>query len=139
MLEIYSGIFNAVEGNTTFHALPTLGRLKTWAARTPERFEFFVKFPRSITHDKKLYRTDEDILRFLSLLKGIKSKVGTLMIQLPPSFDPSLLDRILRLKEILPTEFTYAIEFRHPDFFANPNLEIFDLVKTRCFQPGVFG
>lgn len=134
MLKTYAQTFNAVEGNTTFHAIPPIERLKSWDTQTPDRFEFAFKFPKSITHRKKLHKTDKAIHHFLNLLAEIQPKVGTIMIQLPPSFDPSLMDRLLRLSNVLPQTFDYAIEFRHPDFFTNPNLEIYDLIRGGVFS-----
>jgi uncharacterized protein YecE (DUF72 family) len=134
MLETYASVFNAVEGNTTFHAVPTRERLRNWASRTPEGFEFFFKFPRQITHQKMLYHTDPEILTFLDVMSDIRSRVGTLMIQLPPAFNPSQIDRLLRLKDVLPPCFNYAVEFRNPGFFSNPKLKIFDLVKQGVFS-----
>jgi uncharacterized protein YecE (DUF72 family) len=134
MLETYSETFNTVEGNSTFHATPPIERLRSWATRTPDHFKFSFKFPQNITHKKKLYEVDEEIHLFLALLAEIRPKVGTIMIQLPPSFDSSLMNRLLRLKNVLPPTFNYAIEFRHSDFFIDPHLEIYNLIRDGVFS-----
>ena len=134
MLKTYATVFNAVEGNSTFHAVPSSRRLLAWAEQTPKTFTFFFKFPRSITHFKKLQGTDDEITYFIELLTLIRAKVGTLMIQLPPSFSPSMSDRLIRLVKFLPKTFNYAIEFRHPGFFVDPNLKIYKLIKDGIFS-----
>ena len=43
-LRQYSAAFSAVEGNTTFHGLPTRATASRWKAETPEGFRFCFKF-----------------------------------------------------------------------------------------------
>lgn len=45
MLGLYSQVFNAVEGNTTFYARPSPATVVRWAATMPAHFRFTAKFP----------------------------------------------------------------------------------------------
>ncbi len=59
-------------------------QLEAWKDKTPEDFKFSLKFPKVITHEKKL----EDIVKPLSILfyslEPLIDKTLTLLIQLPP-------------------------------------------------------
>lgn len=44
-LDLYSQVFNAVEGNTTFYASPAAATVQRWAETMPEHFRFTAKFP----------------------------------------------------------------------------------------------
>ncbi len=82
----YAGRFNCVEINTSFykpHQAKTYGR---WASSVPEHFMFAVKIPKEITHARKLIDVTESLERFLSEAKALGSKLGPLLVQLPPSF-----------------------------------------------------
>lgn len=46
----YASRFGAIELDTTFHAVPTAGRVRRWAERVPEAFVFTLKAPRELTH-----------------------------------------------------------------------------------------
>jgi uncharacterized protein YecE (DUF72 family) len=100
--------------------------------RTPENFRFTAKFPKVITHDKRLSDFDEDQLSyFFESISELKEKLLALLIQLPPSIE--LLEGLDALRNILPyldKRFRYAVEVRHRswfqdlayNFFANNNM-----------------
>ncbi len=95
---------NSIEINGTFYALQRPSSYKTWAAATPENFQFSVKANRYITHILRLRNAEEPLARFFA--SGplcLKRKLGPILWQLPPSFrfDPGLLRAFL---EILPRD-----------------------------------
>ena len=45
-LRAYATWCNAVEGNTTFYAIPTLDTVKSWAGQTTPDFRFILKLPK---------------------------------------------------------------------------------------------
>ena len=118
-LHWYTRMFNSVEGNSSFYAMPTLEQVKRWADESCDGFHFCLKFPRLISHDLKLqnagHPTDEfvDVLRVLADAK----RLGSTFLQLGPDFSPAefaiLRDYLLRL----PREIDWAVELRHPGWF----------------------
>jgi uncharacterized protein YecE (DUF72 family) len=48
----------------------------------------------------------------------LHDKLGLLKLQLPARFGPEGLARLAAFFARLPQDFTYALEVRHPDFFA---------------------
>ena len=108
--------------------------VKNWYNRTPENFRFTAKFPKVITHDKRLSDFDEDQLNyFFESISELKEKLLALLIQLPPSIH--IVEGLDALRNILPyldKGFRYAVEVRHRswfqdlayNFFANNNISL---------------
>jgi uncharacterized protein YecE (DUF72 family) len=114
----YAEVFNTVEGNTTFYALPAPDVVARWRDQVPDTFRFCFKFPRTITHDKLLVDSTHEVGTFLDRVAPLEHKLGTLMLQLPPRFGPEHLDRLRGFLDVLPPQFHYAVELRHDLFFA---------------------
>jgi uncharacterized protein YecE (DUF72 family) len=100
-----------------------IGMTKT----TPEKFQFSIKVPETITHEKRLdidKGAITDLEEFIDKISPLKStnKLGAILIQLPPSFTVNDFKNIERFLDRLPNtdknnnKFDYAIEFRHPSW-----------------------
>lgn len=139
-LSEYSKFFNAVEGNTTFYATPSEANVARWAEATPDHFRFSFKFPRDITHDKKLQNVELDTEAFLKRMSPLGQKLNNFMVQLPASFSPSMLNRLDEFLESLPKIYGYAVEVRHPDFFINPEVRaaLNEVVKKHAVDRVIF-
>lgn len=112
----------AVEGNTTFYALPPADTVRRWRDTTPDTFRFVFKVPKSISHDQRLRGTDAELIAFLRLISPLGPRLGPVTIQLPPSFGPGdmgVLAAFLRRapRSIESTAVRWAVEVRHPQFF----------------------
>jgi uncharacterized protein YecE (DUF72 family) len=112
-LEAYASRFNTVELDTTFYAIPRARSVSSWRERTPEGFRFSAKFPQLITHQKQLIDCTTETLAFLDAMTGLGDKLGTLLLQMPPSFGASQADHLTTFVRDLPTGFRYALEVRH--------------------------
>lgn len=147
----YASVFNAVEGNTTFYNTPNSRTVKNWGERTPDGFKFCFKFNRSITHVKRLKNVEDDVLRFIGAFEPIENRLGPFHIQLPPQFSPDEIEKLEEVLVMLPNNFSYAVEVRHPDFFDHGRNEnrlirllksfnvdrvIFDTRKLHSMQSG---
>jgi uncharacterized protein YecE (DUF72 family) len=95
--------------------------VKNWYKSTPQNFKFTAKFPKVITHDKKLRNIDEDQLDyFFDSISELKEKLLALLIQLPPSVE--IVEGLDALRNILPhldKGFRYAVEVRHRSWFQD--------------------
>jgi uncharacterized protein YecE (DUF72 family) len=131
-LQYYSQFFNTAEMDSIFYnkfySKMTKGTFIGMAKATPEYFQFSVKVPETITHDKRLdvnkgVITDfEEFLDKISPLKAA-NKLGAILFQLPPSFTVNDFRNIERFLERLydnsgnrNNNYDYAIEFRHPSW-----------------------
>src|SRR6267378_1798190 len=63
MLGYYAERLDAVEINNTFYRMPAPELLAKWAAETPPAFQFALKSPRRITHEKKLADVADSLTR----------------------------------------------------------------------------
>ncbi len=118
-LNQYATVFPTVEGNSTFYGLPSHDTVKKWMDSTIEPFHFVLKFPRTISHERRLQNSEaetEEFLQILQILKG-GDRLGPAFLQLPGGFSPHHLDDLARYLESLPPEYPYAVEVRHLDFF----------------------
>lgn len=116
-------MFNSVEGNTTFYSAPDAKTIERWGEKAADGFKFCFKFPRIITHIKRLNGVEEEVLGFLSLFDSIRTKLGPFMIQFPDSFSPGELPKLERVLSILPKTMSYTVEVRHLDFYDHGNNE----------------
>jgi len=117
-LSYYSKIFDFVEIDSTFYRIPSKFMVNNWAKRTPDNFRFAVKFPKVITHDKRLKDVGKDIERFYDVMEPLYDKILVFLIQLPPSLQiVEGLDLLKNLQYTMDPSFRYAIEVRHYSWF----------------------
>jgi uncharacterized protein YecE (DUF72 family) len=84
-LERYAARFNAVEINSSFYRQHRRAVYERWAASVGSDFRFAVKVPRAITHDQGLVAADVLLEVFLEEARGLGTRLGPLLVQLPPS------------------------------------------------------
>jgi uncharacterized protein YecE (DUF72 family) len=101
----------------------TKGTFIGMARATPEKFEFSIKVPETITHVKRLDINNGAIMYFEQFLDKISPlrtarKLGAILFQLPPSFTVNDFRNIEQFLDKLPTAdgYDYAGEFRHPSW-----------------------
>ncbi|QYX30334.1 DUF72 domain-containing protein [Sphaerospermopsis torques-reginae] len=122
-LHLYSRRFTTVEGNTTFYAVPNPETVTRWVTETPPGFEFCLKLPRDITHQKLLQPHIPKALAFLERMQPLGKRLGPMFAQLPPTYSPALLDDLQTFLEAWPRQdVPLALEVRHGDWFKEPHL-----------------
>jgi uncharacterized protein YecE (DUF72 family) len=84
-LERYARVLNCAEINSSFYRPHAFKVYARWAASTPTDFRFAAKLPKTITHENKLIDTRKLLVEFLEQVTGLGSKLGALLVQLPPS------------------------------------------------------
>ncbi len=119
-LRHYATWCNSVEANTTFYATPARDTVMSWARQTDSDFRFVIKFPKLITHERRLTDVDQPLRVFLDAIEPLGPRAHALWIQLPGSFTPSDVPALARFLRGLPGSHRYAVEVRHPVFFDNP-------------------
>jgi len=122
-LRRYATWCNAVEGNTTFYAIPALGTVRSWAEQTAPDFRFVLKLPRLITHERRFADVADPLRAFLGAIEPLGRRAHALWIQLPPSFSPADLGALTGFLGRLPDGHRYCVEVRHRAFFADPRSE----------------
>ena len=112
-LEAYAQAFSTVEIDSTFYAIPRSSVVEGWARRTPNGFRFAAKFPKLITHDKKLEGARGDAEAFVGTMQALGDKLGVLTLQFAYDFTPDLFGRLEAFLRDLPQGPRYAVEIRN--------------------------
>lgn len=116
MLEIYSKVFETIEVDSTFYAIPAASVVENWYQKTPEKFTLSLKLPQEITHEHGLRETSYQVLEeFCERAAELKEKLAAVLIQLPPQFgaDKENARNLRNFLARLPEEIRFAVEFRH--------------------------
>jgi uncharacterized protein YecE (DUF72 family) len=116
MLSLYAKIFDTVEIDSTFYAIPAENSVRGWYEKTPQGFLFSVKLPSEITHKNRLRDSEKYLQDFLERMRLLKEKLGCILIQLPPDFSPAEDQALRSFLKILPEDFNFAVEFRDADW-----------------------
>jgi len=126
-LESYAARFATVESNNAFYRLPERRTFEAWAERTPDDFLMAVKVSRFLTHIKRLRAPAEPVDRFVGRVRGLGSRLGPVLLQLPPQLRCDR-DRLAATLDRFPSSFRVAVEFRHESWFRD---EIRELLVDR--------
>ncbi len=111
----------ATEINSSFYKPHRRSTYERWAASTPTGFRFSVKLPKEISHARKLIGAEALLDAFVAQVTGLESKLGVVLVQLPPSLPFServASEFIAMLRERLEPDVRIALEPRHPSWFV---------------------
>lgn len=118
-LERYAARFPAVEINSSFYRSHQPATYERWAATVPADFRFSAKIPRAITHEQRLVAADVLLDVFVNEVTCLGSRLGCLLVQLPPSL---VYDRPITGSFLSDLRAQYdgavVIEPRHPSWFT---------------------
>lgn len=117
--EFYARHFDTVEINNTFYRLPGATVFDDWRDAAPAGFIYALKFSGYATHRKKLKDTKRPVQMFTQRAQRLKSRLGPILVQLPPHWHANL-DRLDRFLPILPREYRWIVEFRDPTWLCDP-------------------
>lgn len=128
-LPFYAEHFSTVEVNYSFYHLPTEATYEKWVSLTPDDFTFVLKLSRFITHIKRLKDVSDALKTFIERSETLGAKRGPLLVQLPPGFSFTDVNRI-RVRDFLETVqglgASAGVEFRHETWFVD---EAYDLLS----------
>ncbi|MEM0965606.1 MAG: DUF72 domain-containing protein [Verrucomicrobiota bacterium] len=135
LLREYSRVFNTVEGNSFFYALPQEEIVQRWADESAEGFEFCMKVPRDLSHTNRLSASGpifESLIRRLDILREA-IRLGTTFLQLHASFGPSRLEELGEFLDGWPDRLPIAVEVRNEAFFqpGRSRSDLYALLRGR--------
>jgi uncharacterized protein YecE (DUF72 family) len=127
LLGQYAELFPAVEINTSFYRPHRLTTYERWSANVPDQFRFAVKVPKLITHEHRLAGCHEEIQAFTGAVRGLRGKLGVLLVQLPPSlaFDARVARTFFRTLK-METAARIACEPRNSSWFTRAADDVFE-------------
>jgi uncharacterized protein YecE (DUF72 family) len=127
MLAYYAERLDAVEINNTFYRMPAPEQLTKWAEETPAGFQFALKSPRRITHERKLADVGDALARLGEAAGTLGDRLGPVLFQLPP-FMKKDLPRLQAFVAALPAGLRAAVEFRHVSWFE---ADVYEALRAR--------
>jgi uncharacterized protein YecE (DUF72 family) len=131
-LEIYSGMFNSIEINSSFYRIPVAKTITKWSGIVGQKFRFTFKLFKEISHAKRLDFAVEHVRYFLSAIEIFPNQKGALLIQLPPSIKSENIGQLGNLLHIIrkhdsSNSWDLAVEFRSKDWY---NDELYELIEA---------
>jgi len=126
-LSNYVNHFNSIELNATFYNARK-SNVEKWATVPHGDFKFCPKFPRRISHIKRLKESEESTGWFFNTVSAFNDTLGLPFLQMPDNFAPKYFDRLRLYIESAPREIPFALELRHIDWFED-NKVFWDLGK----------
>ena len=127
MLSYYAERLDAVEINNTFYRMPAPDQLAKWAGETPAGFQFALKSPRRITHERKLADVGDALARLAEAAGTLGERLGPVLFQLPPNMKKDL-PRLQTFVAALPPGLRAAVEFRHVSWFE---ADVYEALRAR--------
>jgi uncharacterized protein YecE (DUF72 family) len=115
----YAQEFNAVEVDATFYGTPADTTIHKWLRDTPENFRFTLKMPQVVTHERRFHGCDAELDRFFAQIHKLGTRLGAVLIQLPPDCDSRTWPRLLAALRRRPDTMRCALEFRHTSWFTH--------------------
>lgn len=93
-------------------------------------FMFCTKLNHFITHELKMVNSEGALEKFFDVFESMKSRLGPVLIQLPPglSFDKPLINGFLDIIKNQYSLYRFAIKVRHESWI---NVNFFDLLAHR--------
>jgi uncharacterized protein YecE (DUF72 family) len=119
----YAARFQTVEVDSIFYRLPTADVVSAWHDQTPADFCMALKTSRFLTHVKRLREPADAVHLFMERATRLGSKLGPLLVQLPPTFkaDPARLAAAL---DCFPPGVRVAVEPRHESWFSEQTQQV---------------
>lgn len=112
-LSVYSRAFDSVEVDSTFYGIPVASTVESWARRTPPGFIFSLKMPQEVTHEQRLRDSIGASELFYERMRELGPKLGPILVQLGPDFDPKELPALVNFVGRIPDDLRFVVEFRH--------------------------
>lgn len=119
--------FRTVELNVSFYRLPKREVFTGWRVRSPDDAVITVKASRYITHVKRLRDTGRPVALLMERAGALESKLGPILLQLPPDLTVDL-DGLAATLDAFPPGVRLAVEPRHPSWWTE---EVRGLLASR--------
>jgi uncharacterized protein YecE (DUF72 family) len=122
----YAKQFDTVEINNTFYGLPSAETFDAWRKQAPAGFCYTLKFSRYGSHLKRLKDPASTIRTFLKAARRLRTFLGPILVQLPPSWNVDA-DRLQDFLKAAPRSLRWALEFRDPSWLCE---EVFSILQN---------
>jgi uncharacterized protein YecE (DUF72 family) len=137
-LDHYVKHYNSIELNATHYKLYGETGIAKWAAKAGEReFKFCPKMYQGVTHRGSLFNKDFQLNEFLRGVHAFGQHLGPVFVQLSDAFSPKRKDEVYNFLKTLPTDMSFFLEVRHPDWFAKTEIRDELMETLRSINMGI--
>jgi len=133
-LDEYVKHFNSIELNAVFYAIPSIEDVRKWrdkaAANKESDFLFCPKFPRIVSHLKRLKGAEQATDEFISHISEFGEYLGPCFLQLSDNFGPQNLELLETYLKSLPVDLDVFVELRHSDWYTDKTVreQVFEML-----------
>src|SRR5262249_10552323 len=117
--------YPCVEVDSTFYRSPSVKMAQSWHEKTPDGFQFSLKVPQSITHEKVLVDCRKELNEFMTAARALEEKLLCCLLQFGyfnRTAFPNLNLFLARLDLFLsewPDDVPVAVEIRNKTWFTS--------------------
>jgi uncharacterized protein YecE (DUF72 family) len=135
-LDEYLKQFNSIELNASFYRVPEEAAISSWKSKAeaygPADFVFVPKFPKGISHFKKLRNSEESTVSFVTRVQGLGKYLGPCFLQLSDQFGPKDFDVLEQYLDLLPKDLQVFVELRNKDWFNDAGMQtkVFEMFRS---------
>lgn len=132
MLAEYGRVFNTVEVDSSYYATPDARTVEGWRKRSPEGFRFSLKVPSEVTHVRRFRDAEPQFDEFVERVRLLGPKLGAILVQCPPDFDPSEENREALfgfIRSQIPSDMPVALELRDERWYDDA---LFGLAREKA-------
>lgn len=133
MLAEYGHVFDSVEVDSSYYATPDAKVVEGWRKRSPDGFRFSLKVPSEVTHVRRFRDAEAPFDEFVERARLLRPKLGAILVQCPPDFDPSPDNREALfgfMRSQLPRDMQVALELRDERWYDDA---LFGLARDQGF------
>ncbi len=124
-LDYYVRRFGTTELNASYYRWPAEGAFGRWHRHLPDGFVMSVKAPGALTHWRRLFGPEAWLTRIAEGLRRLGTRLGALLIQLPPGFEADH-QRLAYFLKLIPPQLRVAIEFRNPTWHQDSTFALLE-------------
>jgi uncharacterized protein YecE (DUF72 family) len=137
-LDHYVKHYNSIELNATHYKIYGPAGIAKWAAKAGDKdFMFCPKMYQGVTHRGSLLNKDFVTSEFLRGIVAFEKHLGPIFVQVSDAFTPKRKEELFTLLRSLPTDLSFFLEVRHPDWFGKADIRD-ELVETlRSMNMGI--
>jgi uncharacterized protein YecE (DUF72 family) len=132
-LQHYVEHYNSIELNATHYKIYGEAGISKWAEKAKGKdFMFCPKMYQGVTHRGNLKGKDFLVNEFFRGITAFKEHLGPIFVQVSDTFSPKRKDELFDFLKTLPKDLQFFLEVRHPDWFANKDIqqEMFDTLTS---------
>ena len=110
-------MFRSTEVNPTFRRLPGVKNINRWRDESPEDFCFSLKAPHRVAHFAMLRDYSDTMNKFREVVKGLGTRLGPVLFQLPETFEADAV-QVSEFLQSIPEGMRRAFEFSQKSWFT---------------------